>query len=44
VISNKTLLNTANPWFFGAFDVFTYTIDDGRGGTATTDAGVLVTG
>ena len=23
---------------------FTYTIDDGRGGTATTDAGVFVTG
>ena len=44
VISNNTLIYTPNPGFFGAFDVFTYTIDDGRGGTATTDAGVLVTG
>ena len=43
-ILNNTLIYTPNPGFFGAFDVFTYTISDGRGGTATTNAGVLVTG
>ena len=30
--------------FFGAFDVFTYTVSDGRGGVATTDVGVFVNG
>ena len=44
VISNNTLIYTPDPGFFGAFDTFTYTIDDGRGGSATTDAGVFVTG
>lgn len=43
-ISGSTLIYTPNPGFFGIIDTFTYTIDDGRGGTATTDAGVFVTG
>ena len=35
---------TPDNGFFGAFDLFTYTVSDGRGGTATTDVGVFVNG
>lgn len=43
-IVDNTLIYTPDPGFFGTFDVFTYTISDGRGGSATTNAGVFVTG
>ena len=43
-IVNGQLYYAPDNGFFGAFDIFTYTVSDGRGGVATTDVGVFVNG
>ncbi|MBX3700927.1 MAG: tandem-95 repeat protein [Dokdonella sp.] len=43
-ITANGILFTPNPTFFGGFAIFSYTISDGRGGTATAMVAVYVSG
>ena len=43
-ITPNGILYTPNTGFYGSIDVFSYTISDGRGGTATAQVGVYVSG
>ena len=43
-ITSTGIVYTPNPGFYGTFDIFSYTISDGRGGQASAQVAVYVSG